>query len=188
MPPVDQNAKNIHGDTPLKCALFRSFSSAESLYDLLPPQNRSNLNAYRLLSIIVGDPFHDADYKSKMAKRIIDDLTFEPVNARSSPYNVTVDCYLQAFDDEEEDTAKQMWELLNDRLVPLRYFDDHSTTPIAHAIKKAPPVFLKDPADSFSLNEEEIWTYFRLLKNKSSERVEWSLQSILLFTRIIVQQ
>lgn len=154
MPKVDVNATNIHGDTPLEWALSNNLSTANTIYNLLTPQDRSNLNPYDLLSIIFENPTYDADHKSEMAEPIMRDLTLDPINACKSPYNAVVNCYLQEKKDREEDEdfkeekdsedceeeqdAAKLWKLLNDNDVPLRYFDEHGTTPIAYAVEYAP--------------------------------------------------
>lgn len=171
-PKVDVDATNIHGDTPLEWAVSNNLSTANTIYNLLTPQDRSNLNPYDLLSNIFENPTYDADHKLVMAELIMRDLTFDPINACTSPYNAVVDCYLQETqnrkedrcekekdrkadkDCEEEKDAATLWNWLNDHNVSLRYFDYHGTTPIAHAVENAPPEFLKTLADSLQRREK----------------------------------
>ncbi len=175
MPKVDVNATNIHSDTPLEWALSNNLSTANTIYNLLTPQDRSNLNPYDLLSIIFENPTYDADRKSEMAEPIMRDLTLDPINACKSPYNAVVDCYLQEKKDREEDEdfkkekdseedkdceeeqdAAKLWKLLIHNNVPLRYFDDHGTTPIAYAVENAPPECVKTLAGSSHMRREVL--------------------------------
>lgn len=175
MPRFDVNATNIHGDTPLEWALSHNFSTANTIYNLLTPQDRSNLNPYDLLSIIFENPTYDADRKSKMAESIMRDLTLDPINARKSPYNAILDCYLLEKKDREEDEefkeekdseedkdceeeqdAAKLWKLLILNNVSLQYSDDHGTTPIAHAVANAPPEFVMMLAGSSHIGREVL--------------------------------
>lgn len=159
-PQIDYSARDLHGCSPLEHAFEGSSLTATAIYDLIPLQDRSHLDGYRLLSRIINHINNDVDYKLTVAKQIIDDLTLLPTNTSSSPYNAALDSYVDPVDEQEKDAAKQMWKLLMDRAVPIGGYDLHGSTPIARTVEHAPPEFLLDLLNSaeerIKLNKEHL--------------------------------
>ena len=156
-PRVDHHAKNIHDSTSLKCALRKSISIAQPLYDVMTAQDKSNLNVYDLLDIIVQQHEKSLKVRLNMTARIIKKLNYESRNECCNLYNVAVDSYMCELNSEEknakqyQERAIRMWRLMHHHRVTLQDFDSHDTTSIAHAIQNASLVFVKNLVESSNL-------------------------------------
>lgn len=153
-PRIDMYARDSKGRTPLEIAFSRHMFNAESIYNLLSPHDHDSLDIGHLLSRIARNNGHNMQYKVDMIKLITIDRKIDMANARSNPYNAAINSFEGNWNEKSTNTAMTMWKALIANRVPMNHFDDHGTTPLAHAIEKAPSVLL-EVLDNMTENEME---------------------------------
>lgn len=154
IPRVNMYARDWKGRTPLEIAFSRYMVNAESIYNLLSPQDRDSLDYGHLLSTIARHKDRNIEYKVYLIKLITTDRKIDLANARSNPYNAVLDSVEGDWNEKSTNTAMTLWKALIANKVPVNHYDTHGTTSLAHAIENAPSAFL-EVLDKITEDEKE---------------------------------
>lgn len=172
---VDQSAKDVTGRTPFHYAMERIFSNAKLLYGAMSLKEKSTMKACDLLHETISSMTHaDIGRVLEITTLILDEYSFNWNSQSLNPYLAALDHFNQmcswlahfshnetipryVFENRENlrDAAIKILHKLNDRLVPLRTFNDHGSTAILSLFEYAPLEFLQAVLESLPKRRQQ---------------------------------